>query len=290
MNSSMSLKALIRNLSQKLNIPAQAVMQNYMFEKFLLRLEKSSYRNMFVLKGGFLISALVGISSRTTMDLDITIKGMPLRIESIESIMNEIVTTKVDDFIDFRFVSVDEIRETEDYPGLRVKLEAIYETIKVSMKLDLTTGDVLTPDSIEFSYPMFSENKSIHLFSYNLETILAEKLETILSRSVLNTRPRDFYDVFLLERMFKSHLNLELLHEALHQTALKRGTEKLIEDFRIIIETIRKDERMNLYWIRYQNQFDFAKDVSFEETIRTVWNLLEIMHSSDGKPSAVMSR
>lgn len=274
MKNAMAFKAFIKQKSLELKIPAQVLLQNYMFERFLIRLEKSPYCRKFIIKGGFLVSSLVGISARTTMDLDITIQGIPLHVENVESIINEILKTKVDDEIDFRYVSEEEIRETDDYPGLRVKLEAKYGTIIVPMKLDLTTGDVLTPDSIQYSYPMFSENKRIHLFSYNVETVLAEKLETILSRSVLNTRPRDFYDVFLLGRMFKTSINLEILREALQKTSEKRGTQEQVRDFQRVIEAIEKEDQMVRNWKKFQNQFDFTREISFEETIQSVRNLL----------------
>jgi len=274
MKNPMAFKAFIKQKSLELKIPAQVMMQNYMFERFLIRLEKSPYCRKFIIKGGFLVSSLVGISARTTMDLDITIQGIPLHVDNVESIINEILKARVDDEIDFRYVSVEEIRATDDYPGLRVKLEAIYGTIIVPLKLDLTTGDILTPDSIRYSYPMFSENKTIHLFSYNVETVLAEKLETILSRSVLNTRPRDFYDVFLLARMFKTSINLDVLKEALQNTSVKRGTQGQVSDYVRIIEAIEKDNQMVRNWKKFQNQFDFTKDILFEETIRSIRNLL----------------
>jgi predicted nucleotidyltransferase component of viral defense system len=274
MKNPMAFKAFIKQKSIEWKIPAQVVLQNYMFERFLIRLEKSPYCRKFILKGGFLVSSLVGISARTTMDLDITIQGIPLHVENVESIINEIINAKVDDKIDFRYVSVEEIRETEDYPGLRVKLVANYGTIIVPMKLDLTTGDVLTPDSIRYSYPMFSENKTIHLFCYNVETVLAEKLETILSRSLLNTRARDFYDVFLLDRMFKTSINLDVLREVLQNASVKRGTQGQVSDYVRIIEAIEKDNQMVRNWKKFQNQFDFTKDILFEETIRSIRNLL----------------
>ena len=278
MNNSMSFKAFIKKKSLELKVPAQVVLQNYMFERFLIRLVKSSYHFKFILKGGFLVSSMVGISARTTMDLDITVKGMPLTVESIESVINEIIQTKVDDTIRFNYISTEQIREADDYPGLRVKLVAFYETIKVPLKLDLTTGDILTPDCIEYSYRMFSENKTIHLFSYNIETILAEKLETIVSRSVLNTRLRDFYDVFLLCRLFKAQININVLRDALHHTSMKRGTQEQENDFRRIIESIKKDDQMFLNWNKFQNQFEYAKEISFEETIGSIQELLESLH------------
>jgi len=266
----MAFKSFIKNKSLELEIPPQVVLQNYMFERFLTRLEKSPYQYKFIIKGGFLIAALVGVGARTTMDLDVTIHGFPLTETSIEKIIQEIISVETDDLIDFRYIASEDIRPTDDYPGIRIKLEATYESIKVSLKLDLTTGDIITPGHIDFHYPMFSENRYIHLYSYNIESVLAEKIETIISRSVLNTRPRDFYDVFVLYRMYKEKISIQVLKEALINTSNKRGSLQQILDFESHIEAIMHDTRLHNFWKKYQNQYDYAKEVIFEDTVQTL--------------------
>ncbi len=273
--NAMALKSYIKNKSMELDIPPQVFLQNFMFERFLTRLEKSSYQNKFIIKGGFLISALVGISARTTMDLDITVHELTLSNENIVKIIQEIISIKSDDNINFRYISIEEIRSTDDYPGYRVKLDASYESIVVSLKLDLTTGDIITPDYIDFQYQMFSENRNIQLCSYNIESILAEKLETIISRSVLNTRPRDYYDVFVLYRMYRDNISIPVLKLALDNTSKKRGSFDQMVDYETHIEAILSDNQLKITWDKYRNQFDYAKSILFEDTVRTVQRIFE---------------
>jgi len=273
--NAMSMKAMIKRKSVELNVPPQVILQNLMFERFLVRLEQSVHRFEFVVKGGFLISSLVGISARTTMDLDITIRSIPLRADAIKSIIEDIIRIEVADSTLFQYLSAEEIRESDDYLGLRVKLEAIYEGIRVILKLDLTTGDVLTPQAIEYSYRMFSEDRIVRLYAYNLETILAEKLETIFSRSVLNTRLRDFYDIFVLDRVFGTRIDFALLRKAIMNTADKRGSLDAIQEYRNILSAIERDERMLSRWVRYQRQYDFAIGISFLETLEAIRDLMD---------------
>ena len=188
----MQLKAIIKNKAQEKNISAQLVMQNYMLERLLERISISPYRNNFILKGGFLISAIVGLDTRATMDLDTTIKGFTLTHEKIKEIFEDICTIKVDDDVQFEIVSIADIRETDDYPGIRVSLKANYAPISVPLTVDVTTGDVITPEEIEYSFSLLFDERRISIWAYNLETVLAEKIETILSRGVANTRTRDY--------------------------------------------------------------------------------------------------
>ena len=283
MINSMTLKAFIRKKSSEWKVPAQIVLQYFFFERFLVRLDKSPYRPMFVLKGGFLISSLAGIAARTTMDLDMTIRGFSLDVGTLGPILGEIVQIVAEDGIEFRFVSSEEIRETDEYPGIRAKLEGTFGSIRVSFKLDLTTGDAMTPGPILFSHPMLSEEKSIQLFSYNLETVLAEKMETILSRNVLNTRPRDFYDVFLLGRLFWSQIDFGRLREALDATSWKRGSREMLKDYPKIMESIGKDEHQNSYWEKFRSQFPFAGDLSFHDVHRSVNEMLERVFDIDAE-------
>ena len=195
----MSLKAKIRNKAKEKNIPAQVILQNYMFERFLNRLSVSEYKEKFVLKGGMLVAALVGLDNRATMDLDTTLKNLPITPETIEKALSEIFSIDLNDEVAFKLKTILPIREDDVYGGYRVALDAIYETIITPMTIDVSTGDVITPDAVKFDFAgIFDDTIIFEVWAYNVETVLAEKVETILRRSVFNTRPRDFYDAYIL--------------------------------------------------------------------------------------------
>lgn len=221
--NAMQFKAIIKKMAKEKNISSQLVMQNYMLERLLERISLSKYRDNFIFKGGFLISSIVGLSSRTTMDLDTTIKGFTLTHKSITDIFKEICDIKIDDNITFEFLNVTDIRETDDYPGIRVSLKANYTPISVPLTVDVTTGDLITPKEIKHHHNSVFEDKVIYILAYNLETILAEKIETILSRSIANTRPRDFYDIYILYSLHKENIHFSILKNALEKTTIKRG-------------------------------------------------------------------
>lgn len=206
--NSMQLKAFIKNEAAKKHVSAQLVMQNYMLERLLERISLSRYKNNFILKGGLLISAMVGLDTRTTMDVDTTLKGISLTHESISKVFKEICQVQADDDVNFEMVSLADIREGDDYPGIRVSMRAVYSPMSVPLTVDVTTGDVITPREAEFSFPLMFEDRSISIPAYNIETVLAEKLETILSRSTANTRVRDFYDIHILYSLRGDKLNI----------------------------------------------------------------------------------
>ncbi len=196
----MSLKAKIRNVAKEKGLPAQVIFQNYMFERFLVRLSKSEFNDIFILKGGMLIAALIGIDHRATMDLDVTVKNFPLNIDSLTQAISDICQIEIDDGVKFDLSGASEIRDDDPYGGYRVSITADYETISVPMQIDVTTGDVITPKEIRLPFKMNFSEGMISVLTYNVETILAEKVETILRRGELNTRPRDFYDVYVLSK------------------------------------------------------------------------------------------
>ena len=194
----MSLKAKIRNLAREKDMSAQVVLQNYMFERFLERLSQSKYQDKFILKGGMLIAALVGIDNRSTMDMDATIKNYPVNIESLTKAITDICGVAIDDDVTFSFSGIDAIRDEDVYGGYRVSIIAEYDTITTPMQIDITTGDAITPKEVLYLFKMIFEEGTFGIWAYNIETVLAEKIETILRRGELNTRPRDFYDVYIL--------------------------------------------------------------------------------------------
>lgn len=269
----MSLKAKIRNIAKSKNIPAQVILQNYMFERFLNRLSVSAYKEKFVLKGGMLVAALVGLDNRATMDLDTTLKNLSLTPESIENALNEIFEIDLKDDVMFKLKGVSPIREDDIYGGYRVALDAIYETIITPMTIDVSTGDVITPNAVKFNFTgIFDDELKFELWAYNIETVLAEKVETILRRNVFNTRPRDFYDTYIL--ITTQEFDKKLFAEALEKTIEHRGTRNQINDYMDTLAIIENSKDLRRMWSNYQKQFAYAKDISFEDTCKSVNELI----------------
>ena len=272
--NSMSLKAYIKNKANEKHIPSQLVMQNYMLERLLERISLSKYKNNFILKGGFLISAIVGIDSRTTMDLDTTIKGIKLDKEVLKTVLDEICNIDLNDNINFEILGLEDIREKDDYPGIRVKINGLYPPLKVPLSIDMTTGDKITPRAINYSFTSLFEDKKIKVLAYNLETILAEKIETILSRSVANTRARDFYDIYILHKLYSDKINYSNLKNAIHETLKKRHTLYLLSDYKTILDKISKDSGIADLWSRYKRTFSYTDQASLHESLNIVQELI----------------
>lgn len=269
----MSLKAKIRNIAKSKNIPAQVILQNYMFERFLNRLSVSEYKEKFVLKGGMLVAALVGLDNRATMDLDTTLKNLPLTPEAIEKALSEIFEIDLNDDVKFRLKNISPIREDDIYGGYRVALDAIYETIVTPMTIDVSTGDVITPNAVQFSFMgIFDNELKFELWAYNIETVLAEKVETILRRSVFNTRPRDFYDAYILITTQK--FDKAVFAEALEKTIEHRGTRNQINDYMDTMTVIENSDALKTMWSNYQKQFAYANDIGFDDVCDVIRNLI----------------
>jgi len=266
MKNAMQLKALVKNLAAEKGAPAQTILQNYMLERLLERVSLSRFRSQFILKGGFLIAAIVGHDTRTTMDMDATLRGLPVSPESIRNIFGEICGIQIDDGISFRILNVRDIREDDIYGGVRLALAADFPPMAVKLKVDITSGDKITPREVEYQFPLLLEKRTIQVMAYNLETILAEKLETILSRGIYNTRPRDYYDVYILAKLQGDNISMESLLMALHATAEKRGTLAVVKDYASALAEIRADPQMNRQWLRYQAEYPYAAGIVFEDT------------------------
>lgn len=272
--NAMQLKALVKNKARESGVSAQLVLQNYMLERLLERISLSEHRDQIIIKGGVLIASLIGVDKRTTMDLDTTIRGFALSHESARAVFKQVCAVDVDDDIEFELVRIEDIREQDDYPGLRVSLKANYPPLSVPLTIDVTTGDKITPEAIRHSYSLLFEDRSIQVMSYNLETVLAEKLETILSRGAANTRPRDFYDVHMLIKLQGNRCDCLVLHDALEHTADKRGSLYVMADYRSIMDSIRTDATMRAQWDKYTRKFGYADGILFDEVCDTV---LEVM-------------
>jgi predicted nucleotidyltransferase component of viral defense system len=275
----MQLKAIIKNLAKEKHISAQLVMQNFMLERLLERISLSRYHHNFILKGGFLIAAMVGLDTRATMDMDATIKGLPVNEQTIREMFEEICKIELDDDVIFEFRRIGEIREGDEYTGYRVSLSANYPPMEVPLKLDITTGDKITPREIEYQFKLLLEDRSISVLAYNLETILAEKLETVISRGDQNTRPRDFYDIYILAKLQSSNIESEALKAALDATAKKRGSANVIKNYRGIMETVEESEVMQRQWRNYQKDFEYAVGIEFADVCEAVVALMERINS-----------
>ena len=271
MSKAMQLKAQIKKLALINHIPAQAVLQNFMLERLLERMSISKYKDMVVLKGGMLIASMVGINSRTTMDMDATLRGYPLSEETIRDAFIDICAINLDDEIILVLGGVTPIRDNDEYGGYRVAINAKYETINTPLKVDITTGDIITPDAIRYDLHSNFDNKLIEIWAYNSETILAEKVETILRRSVLNTRPRDFYDVYII--MKTRRINKKVFRTALNATSEKRGSLLALQDKEIILRTIQSDAIMRQRWERYRKENYYAKGTGFDDVIEVLINI-----------------
>lgn len=272
------IKDLINNMAKKKSINAQILLRNYMMERLLERIALSSYKDNFVLKGGMLVSSLVGVESRSTVDMDTTIKRKEVTLKSIRTTFEDIIGIDMNDGLMMEIRKIDEIRDEADYPGFRVSIDVRLENAKIPLKVDITTGDQITPSEVVHMYQLLLEERSIEILSYNIETVLAEKVETIITRSTANTRIRDFYDVYILYKVQIENIDFGILNEALIETSKSRGTYHVIQNGDLIIEDILASDVMSLNWKRYQKKYSYASDISWEQigdSIRLLWKLIK---------------
>lgn len=265
-SKAMSLKGKINNYAKRNNIAAQVVLQNYMFERFLSRLSASEYRDNFVIKGGMLIAAIVGLDTRSTMDLDTTLRNLPLTKEKILEAVNVICKIDMNDDVIFTVKSIGPIRKDDIYGGYSVRIDAVYDTILTPLSIDISTGDVITPEAAKYEFGgIFDEDIQISLWGYNIETVIAEKVETILRRGVFTTRPRDYYDVYILGTT--QEYNKEIYKEALKATAQHRRSTEQISDTKGILKQIAGSSNLKEMWSKYQKKFVYASDISYEDVM-----------------------
>lgn len=264
-----SFKAKIKNIAREKGIPAQQVQQNYLIETILKLISESRYKDSFIVKGGFLIGQMIGLDKRTTMDLDVTLKGQPLSEENIQTIFKEIVSQPSEGF-QFEVDMLEPIRQDDEYGGFTLKLKATFDTLREVVFIDITTGDRITPREITYQLQsVFSENK-LEVWTYNLETVLAEKIETIIRRGAASTRPRDRYDLFTLYHLRKDEIDIPILKTALNNTAKKRESLDVLTNWESQLEEIRSSDYQKQLWSRYQKSFRYASEISFEESIEVV--------------------
>lgn len=272
------LKGTIRSMAAKQNLRAQEVLQMFLFERILERLANSVYKDNFILKGGLLISSMIGINERTTMDMDTTVRGIQMEEDEIIKAIKEILAVNVEDGIVFEYQSIEPIRDEDAYNNFRVHLRAKYGKIDSPMKIDVTTGDVITPAAIQYDFPMLFDEKTVPVMAYTLETVLAEKYETIIRRNIGTTRARDYYDLHTLFRSRKSEVRPEVLKAAVLHTAKKRDSIQDIEDWRDIIKDIREEPQMYLLWDNYIAENKYIGELEFHIVLDTVEEVAKLLN------------
>lgn len=269
------IKGRIKSVAKQNNADARTLMRIYMMERFLERLAQSEYRDNFIIKGGILVTAMIGVAHRSTMDIDTSMKNLNLSAEDALRVVNQVKDIDLDDGVSFEVKDVSNIMDEMEYPGIRVTMNANVGRLITPLKIDISTGDVITPRAIEFNYDLLLEDRSISLWSYNLETILAEKLQTVLARGILNTRMRDFYDIRMLLNTYEDKVNKAVLKDAFAATCKKRGTDHLQEQAEEIIKIIEADEQLQVLWRAYQKKYSYAAEIDYASVISGVRKLMD---------------
>lgn len=268
------IKGRIKSVAKQNNADARTLMRIYMMERFLERLAQSEYRDNFIIKGGILVTAMIGVAHRSTMDIDTSMKNLNLSAEDALRVVNQVKDIDLDDGVSFDVKDVSNIMDEMEYPGIRVTMNANVGRLITPLKIDISTGDVITPRAIEFNYDLLLEDRSISLWSYNLETILAEKLQTVLARGILNTRMRDFYDIRMLLDTYEDKVNKAVLKDAFAATCKKRGTDHLQEQAEEIIKIIEANEQLQVLWRAYEKKYSYAADIDYASVISGVRKLM----------------
>ena len=269
------IKGRIKSVAKQNNADARTLMRIYMMERFLERLAQSEYRDNFIIKGGILVTAMIGVAHRSTMDIDTSMKNLNLSAEDALQVVNQVKDIDLDDGVSFEVKDVSNIMDEMEYPGIRVTMNANVGRLITPLKIDISTGDVITPRAIEFNYDLLLEDRSISLWSYNLETILAEKLQTVLARDILNTRMRDLYDIRMLLDTYEDKVNKAVLKDAFAATCKKRGTNHLQEQAEEIIKIIEADEQLQVLWRAYQKKYSYAAEIDYASVISGVRKLMD---------------
>lgn len=270
------LKAKVRNLSGGDSRKAQVLIRNFVMERFLERIALSKYRDHFILKGGMLVSAVTGLDTRATMDIDTTVQAIDLDIETASRIIGEIISVEVEDGISFVVAKVSDIMEDFDYPGIRFMIEGHMDNLKQIIKIDISTGDVITPAAVLYSYKMMFEDRTIPLYTYNLETLLAEKIETVIARGTANTRMRDFYDIHVLWEQEKESINMDILKQALYFTSKNRNSLDLLELGSSTLDDINSSSSMAHDWENFKANNYFSRDLSWKTVVESTTNLYRL--------------
>ena len=281
MKTSEQIKGAIRNISKKTGVNPNSLLQMCLFEGILEKLSKSKYSENFILKGGLLISSLIGVDMRSTMDMDITLRGIPLNEISIRKILNEILAIEIDADIEYKLIKLSPIRQEDVYEDFCASISCIFGKINASLNIDITTGDVITPREINYSYSKILEEGRIPIMTYTIETILAEKFETISSRNITTTRARDFYDLYMIYSIYKDKIDKDILRKAIERTSKYRGSFETALQYKEIVELFRESETPKKLWKKYIQNNPYAKDVDFLDTISVYEEIGTVLNVND---------
>ncbi|HOO25436.1 MAG TPA: nucleotidyl transferase AbiEii/AbiGii toxin family protein [Clostridiales bacterium] len=269
-SNSKQFKDWIKNKEKAEGIPANTLPNYYMMERFLERISVSPYNSNFIFKGGFLISSILGVSLRSTLDIDATLKGIAMSEEKIIKVIEEIISIDLGDDTSWKTVGIKNIHTSGKYEDFRITLQVDFFNITEFIKIDLTTGDLLVPKEIEHSYRLMFEDRTISIKAYHLYTILAEKAETVLSRNIANTRAKDFYDLYTLTRINREEIDLAEFSKALEEKCKERGTLSYLQAKGDYLEMIRESSELKELWVSYQNKNKYAQDIDWEEVIKNI--------------------
>lgn len=275
--TAMQLKAKIRNMANGDSTKAQILIRNYMMERFLERCATSKYKDYFVLKGGMFVASYVGLDTRATMDIDTTIQKLPLTVDFMKTVIQEMIDIPLNDGVTFQIIDVREIMEEHDYPGIRFMLDSYFDQLKQPIKIDISIGDIITPGAIEYSYPLMFEDRVITILTYNIETVLSEKMETILSRAEANTRMRDFYDIYVLLLEKGREIRAHILRDAFFATCNRRKSRELVVDAKNIILDIKTNENIKKQWDNYRSSNYYVGELEWEEVFFGTIQLAKIL-------------
>ena len=281
MKTSEQIKGAIRNISKKTGVNPNSLLQMCLFEGILEKLSKSKYSENFILKGGLLISSLIGVDMRSTMDMDTTIRGIPLNEESITKILNEILAIEIDADIEYKLIKLSPIRQEDVYEDFCASISCIFGKINATLNIDITTGDVITPREMNYSYSKILEEGTIPIMTYTIETILAEKFETISSRNITTTRARDFYDLYMIYSIYKDKIDKDILRKAIERTSKYRGSFETALQYKEIVELFRESETPKELWKKYTQNNPYAKDVDFLDTISVYEEIGTVLNVND---------
>lgn len=278
MNSD-KLNNIIKKKSKGNNNLAHHLHQMFFFEHVLMRIEKSKYKDNIILKGGVLLSSIIGEDLRTTKDIDATLKSLPLNIESVKNIFEEILCIDIDDNVNFEIVNIKDIRLEDDYGGFRINVKGTYDKIRTNFFIEITTGDIITPREIKYKYNSIFEDKKINIMAYTIETIIAEKFESIISKNITTTRAKDFYDLYMLMNKHKKDINNKNLVKAITNTFNKRNTKFNIVNFKEIVEILENSNALKRVFTDYQSKLEYTKGVTFEDTINSLREIINILEN-----------
>ena len=269
------IKRLAKEIENKYDLNYYEILQRYMFERVLERISVSKYQDNFILKGGLLLSAMFGIGNRMTKDMDATITGIDVSKDKMLKVLNEILSINLKDGVKFDVVDITDIREDDEYGGNKYHIVGKLQSLKVNLEIDISTGDKVTPRELKYKYPLIFEDRTIMISSYNIETILAEKIETVLRRGVFNSRMKDFYDIYYFLTKLRKEIDINVLKEAMDNTFTKRNSFEYLNDYEQIIDSIIGNERIEKLWNIYSNKYKYANGININEILNLLKEIIK---------------